>query len=108
MSGKNPRHTHKYYRVEIAGTKVWACALPTCTHYMPKHMESMMPGKMSRCWICDETFVLDKNTNMHMEQPICDSCIALSERRVDEIRNKKVSDEDAQAAIDKLIEGMRK
>lgn len=73
MATKSKRHTHKYHRIDIAGTKVWACALGDCMHYMPKHMESLVNGKNSYCWNCNKQMVLD-NENMKMDMPTCFIC----------------------------------
>jgi Zn finger protein HypA/HybF involved in hydrogenase expression len=71
MAGK--KHVHKYHKVDIAYDRLWACALPTCTHYMPKHLETMLPGKGSICWKCDEPFILDA-VNMQDDKPVCPDC----------------------------------
>lgn len=71
MAGK--KHTHKYHKIEIAYDKLWACALDTCTHYMPKHLENNIPGKRSICWKCNEQFILD-NVNMADDKPVCSNC----------------------------------
>ena len=68
------RHTHKYYRAEVAWGRVWACALPDCHHYMPQHMESLMNGKSSICWECGEKFVMTP-ASMEMDKPVCASCL---------------------------------
>ena len=74
MPGKGSKnHIHKYRRITVAGSEVYGCALPTCTHYMPKHMESLLLGKMSICWSCDEPFVLDSEA-LREEMPICLNC----------------------------------
>ncbi len=73
---KAKRHTHKYYKAyefKDTGPFLWACALPTCSHHMPKHMESMLPGKYTLCWKCEETTVLDTRT-MKMDKPLCEDC----------------------------------
>lgn len=68
------KHTHKYYfGLLVGGDKVWACALPNCTHYMPKHMEGNVEGKFALCWKCSEQFTLDP-VNMKRAKPICDDC----------------------------------
>lgn len=86
MSTKAKRHTHKYYKVPIAGQTVWACALPDCNHYMPKHMENLVPGKGSICWSCGDSFVLNP-VNMKNDHPKCDDCSGFSKiiERVDDI-----------------------
>lgn len=76
MSTKAKRHTHKYHRIIISSTKVWACALPNCNHYMPKHMEQMVDGKNTICWSCDEVFILNES-NMK-DKPVCDECSGLN------------------------------
>jgi hypothetical protein len=70
---KSRRHIHKYYRVLLGATPVWACALPNCNHYMPEIMERMVPGKMSICHGCDEKFVLDTES-MRPTHPMCMEC----------------------------------
>lgn len=76
---KAKRHTHKYHKIEIAYQKVWACALPTCNHYMPKHMEAMVPGKASLCWECGEEIILTPQ-NMQSDKPVCDDCAGIAAR----------------------------
>ncbi len=75
MSQKAKRHTHKYYRADLGFGKVWACALPECTHHMPEHYAALMNGKYSLCWECGERMVLDPMA-MEMERPICLNCRA--------------------------------
>ena len=83
MPGKGSKnHTHKYHKITLGyDTKVWACALEDCTHYMPQHMENFVPGKVSLCWSCGEKFRLT-NENMVNEKPICDKC-TLEEKGID-------------------------
>jgi hypothetical protein len=57
--------------------KVWACALPDCSHYMPKHLEQMMATKNTICWDCGEEFLLSPMSLM-MDKPICLDCRGLS------------------------------
>ncbi len=73
MSTKAKRHTHKYRQVRMSGVIVWACALPNCNHYMPKHMEEMVPGKASICWGCEKQITLDERS-MSYSQPMCKQC----------------------------------
>ncbi len=74
---KAKRHTHKYYKArEYRGKDspfLWACALPDCSHHMPKHMEAMLEGKYTVCWSCGETTVLDSRT-LKTDKPICEDC----------------------------------
>lgn len=70
---RSKRHIHKYHKLSVAGEKVWACALPNCSHYMPKHMEQLVIGKGSFCWLCNEPIVLDV-TNMQNDKPTCRAC----------------------------------
>lgn len=55
------------------GTPIWACALPDCNHYMPKHMEAMIPGKATYCWQCGEATIMDAES-MKENQPRCMNC----------------------------------
>lgn len=73
MASKGRRHTHKYYRAHLTFADVWACALPDCTHYMPEHMSTLMNGKRSICWKCNEPMLLHP-LNLTMERPVCDEC----------------------------------
>jgi hypothetical protein len=68
------RHIHKYYRVTIAGVRVWKCFDPMCGHYMPKHQESLVEGKATICWSCGEQTTMT-GLNMEMDRPLCDDCI---------------------------------
>lgn len=67
------KHVHKYHKITIGYTDVWGCALPNCTHYMPKHMESMVIGKHSLCWQCGKELIMNENT-MSIDRPICPLC----------------------------------
>ena len=72
MPSKN--HIHKYHRRRLGtSNKVWACALPDCSHYIPKHMESMAEGKQSVCNQCGEEFVLNIEA-MESDKPRCENC----------------------------------
>lgn len=73
MANKAKRHIHKYYRAKLAFGDVWACALDNCNHYMPQHMEGLIPGKASLCWNCNQKFILDPNA-LNMELPTCVNC----------------------------------
>lgn len=74
MAGRgSKRHIHKYRRITFTHTRAWACSLPDCTHYMPKHMEDMMLGKTSICWNCEDNFPLDSDA-LRMDMPICMKC----------------------------------
>lgn len=73
MSTKSKRHVHKYYRVSMNGTDVWACAKPDCMHYMPQHMEKLVNGKSTVCWECGENTFMTP-ASMADRQPRCDDC----------------------------------
>lgn len=73
MATKAKRHIHKYHRVDLGYANVYACALPDCPHYMPKHMENTLEGKYSFCWGCDEKFILDKPA-LELMKPLCVNC----------------------------------
>lgn len=76
---KAKRHVHKYHYINlpIMG-KVWACRLPDCNHYMPKHLEPTVEGKNSICWECGEAFTLDSEA-MKEEKPRCENCRGVKE-----------------------------
>jgi hypothetical protein len=74
MATKAKRHVHKYHKVSLSYADVWACALPDCNHYMPKHMEATLPGKYSFCWQCGEKFLLSPET-MNLDKPKCLTCL---------------------------------
>jgi len=75
------KHIHKYERIKTAIGFLWRCALPNCNHYMPRHMEGFVEGKLSICWGCDNEILLYEN-NMSDKckmddkiRPMCDKCI---------------------------------
>jgi len=67
------KHVHKYHKVKMNSTDIWACALPDCNHHMPPHYIDTLPGKASLCWKCGERFILDSD-NMKLDRPICFNC----------------------------------
>lgn len=79
MATKAKRHIHKYARVPFTyGSKVWACRLPDCNHYMPKHLEATVEGKSSICWQCGNDFILDIES-MDEDTPRCKKCRGIEE-----------------------------
>jgi hypothetical protein len=70
---KKLKHNHKYRKVDIHYAKVFACALPDCTHFMPKNMAHMIIGKVSICWGCEEPFAFS-DENLKEEYPKCQLC----------------------------------
>jgi len=73
MATKARRHIHKYHRVALSYTNVWACALSDCTHYMPNTLENLVIGKKSICWKCEQPFIFDIES-MKLDKPICSNC----------------------------------
>lgn len=71
---KQAKHVHKYHYIDIVYTKVWACALPDCTHLMPAYMNAHVIGKRSLCWECNKEFFLDEE-NMKNPEPVCSACV---------------------------------
>lgn len=67
------KHPHKYHKIDLIGQKLFACALPNCTHYMPAHLMNMIVGKNSICWGCGKIFVMDES-HLEQEKPICFNC----------------------------------
>lgn len=64
---------HNYYRTDLGTNKIWACANPDCTHYMPPHLSHLVEGKRSICWQCGEKMTLH-SLNMNEDRPRCDDC----------------------------------
>ncbi len=73
MSTKAKRHIHKYHRIKLNSSDIWACALGDCNHYMPRHLSQMVPGKTSLCWSCGNEITLDPE-NMKDDRPVCRAC----------------------------------
>lgn len=71
-------HTHKYHIINLGKKgnprKVYACARPDCTHFMPE--KRMVVGKKSICWKCLEEFVLDVEVIIKhpRAKPTCFNC----------------------------------
>ena len=72
------KHTHQYHRTypgmmrTVRGIGQWSCALPDCSHFIPRNMDEPV-GKMSLCNNCMDVFMLDEQ-NMRFDKPICASC----------------------------------
>jgi hypothetical protein len=61
--GKRTKHTHKYiYQSLSPFNKGWRCALPHCTHFLPRNVEHMIDGSTSECWSCSEPFMINEDT----------------------------------------------
>ena len=83
MAKKVHAGPHMYHRVNLSVQRVWACALPDCYHYIPKHMESMAEGKSTLCTMCKGETRLT-SVNMGMDEPVCVDCMeALQDETVD-------------------------
>jgi hypothetical protein len=67
------KHTHKYIRATLKYASVWRCALPDCTHFIPKHQEPLIEGRYSFCWGCGERFILDEDA-LKEDMPRCFTC----------------------------------
>lgn len=79
MATKAKRHVHKYQRITFTfGSKVWACRLPDCNHYMPRHLEATVEGKATICWQCGNDFVLDRDAMLE-DSPRCPKCRGIAE-----------------------------
>lgn len=89
-TNKAKRHVHKYHKVIVGGTKVWACAHPECPHFMPAHMAEMVAGKASYCWECGEKMILDAD-NMKMDKPTCPECRGLADIDIDAILEERMN-----------------
>lgn len=73
------KHIHKYHKITLGYGRVWSCAIPECSHFMPRNMEARVIGKASLCWSCGNQFVLDEN-NMKQDRPVCVNCDKSVER----------------------------
>jgi hypothetical protein len=91
MAGRGSKnHVHKYRKITVASSRVYACSLDDCTHYMPKHMEDLMMGKRSICWNCESEFPLDIDA-MKMDMPVCMKC-RLNDNEIVEILTSQHKD----------------
>lgn len=64
------KHVHKYHKID----NVWYCALPNCTHFIPKNVpEEAMLGKSSICWNCNTELILDEDL-LKEDKPRCIDC----------------------------------
>ncbi len=73
MPRKSHNSPHKYIKRPFGAGHVWACALPSCSHYMPPHLSSMIEGKTSLCNQCGEEFILTVDSLKEVS-PRCDDC----------------------------------
>lgn len=107
MPRKN--HTHKYQLRPTGSQSVWACALPDCNHYMPPHLSSLVEGRTSICWQCEEKFILDSDA-MKENRPRCLECRdALLINVVSEMitdNHIPANDVDKKKAIEKFMKGI--
>lgn len=51
--------------------KVYACALPDCTHYI---RADMIVGKRTVCWVCGKVTLVYQDSNGVLARPHCKSC----------------------------------
>lgn len=85
---KARRHVHKYRHVSLSYGRVWACGFPDCSHYMPAHLDEMMPGKYSICWSCGERFIFDED-NMKNDFPVCNDCSGAESEKLAKLIEQK-------------------
>ena len=66
------KHVHKYHKI----SGIWHCALPDCSHFMPRNVPSeAMLGKNSICWNCGNEMILDEDL-LKEDKPRCGNCSA--------------------------------
>ncbi len=82
-------HTHKYMKQTTGSSPVWRCMLDDCNHYMPSHLESLVVGRTSICWDCDDKFKLNV-INMKEAKPRCDDCSPYSQALTNVIKEKGI------------------
>lgn len=107
MPRKN--HTHKYQLRATSSQPVWACSLPDCNHYMPPHLNSLIEGRSSICWECDDKFILDIDA-MKEVRPRCFQCRSEVSKVVDipimsDTIVAKVSSEEKKKVIENFLKG---
>jgi len=71
------KHTHKYVLsnlgTKIKPRKVYTCALPGCSHYLP--IKKMVIGKTGICWQCDSEFTITADiSRKSIVKPRCLKC----------------------------------
>ena len=71
-----PHRVHKYERVDISRDKakpywVYKCRLPNCPHYI---VESLVWGRATICWRCDDEFIIDSPKLRGVKHPYCNDC----------------------------------
>ena len=82
------KHTHQYHRTYPRSSPIykgegqWSCALPDCSHFIPRNMDDPI-GKGSLCNNCMSVFMLDEE-NMKFDKPVCASCANQAEMGVTE------------------------
>jgi len=79
------KHPHKYSHVKTPIGKLWVCS--ECPHYMPKHMEFLLPGRKATCNICDNVYDFTPE-KMESDQPICDECELARKLRIQDREEK--------------------
>ena len=73
------KHIHKYQRKKLARNyKVYACALPDCSHYISA---DLIVGKKTICWVCGRVTIIYKDSNGVLARPHCKTC---TKRKTDE------------------------
>ena len=112
MPRKN--HTHKYILRPTGSQPVWACALPDCNHYMPPHLNSLIEGRSSICWECEDKFILDDNAMKEL-RPRCFNCRSevskiipmesLSEPVI-QYANERSENKDKKVIIERFLKGI--
>ena len=66
--------THRYHWRKLGSNRVLACAVPNCTHYVPKHLEAVLiDGRPSLCNSCGLEFTLTPDA-LKEDSPRCDNC----------------------------------
>lgn len=65
-------HVHKYKRAKLGkGRRIYACALPDCTHYL---FEDAIVGKKTVCWVCARVTIIYRDSNGILARPHCKTC----------------------------------
>lgn len=112
MAGRgrgSKNHMHMYNYVDLGYAKVWSCALPDCTHFIPlsysrSRIEPRLIGKLVICFECRESFVVTEETltedrlrclecKQGIKKEITDASAQMAER----VLQREVSDAEGKA-----------
>jgi hypothetical protein len=72
---RSRKHIHQYQKVDMGMMGLlWKCVDAYCSHYMPKHQESLLVGRASLCNECRREEIILDIESMSVHIPICTTC----------------------------------